>query len=203
MCSPIGDGAAAVVLVGERAAGRLGADRPAHPRLRRRLGQPPRQVRPERGLGRPGGAGGLRAGRPRPRRPRLRRGPRRQRARRADRLRAARPRAAGRRPGAARLGPHRLAATCPVNTSGGLLSKGHPIGATGIAQIVEATGSCAARPATARSTAPASRSPRTAAAGSTRTPPPCRSTSSPPTRMIERGTRATSARAPPRISEVP
>ena len=27
----------------------------------------------------------------------------------------------------------------PVNTSGGLLSKGHPIGATGIAQICEAT----------------------------------------------------------------
>jgi acetyl-CoA acetyltransferase len=27
----------------------------------------------------------------------------------------------------------------PVNTSGGLLSKGHPIGATGVAQICEAT----------------------------------------------------------------
>ena len=27
----------------------------------------------------------------------------------------------------------------PVNTSGGLLRKGHPVGATGIAQIVELT----------------------------------------------------------------
>jgi acetyl-CoA acetyltransferase len=27
----------------------------------------------------------------------------------------------------------------PVNTSGGLLSKGHPIGATGVAQVCEAT----------------------------------------------------------------
>ena len=30
-----------------------------------------------------------------------------------------------------------LAGTLPVNTSGGLLAKGHPVGATGIAQIVE------------------------------------------------------------------
>ena len=37
----------------------------------------------------------------------------------------------------------------PVNTSGGLLRKGHPVGATGIAQIVELTeqlqGRCGAR----------------------------------------------------------
>jgi acetyl-CoA acetyltransferase len=32
-----------------------------------------------------------------------------------------------------------LGAELPVNTSGGLLSKGHPIGATGVAQICEAT----------------------------------------------------------------
>ncbi len=30
-----------------------------------------------------------------------------------------------------------LTGKIPVNTSGGLLSKGHPIGATGVAQIVE------------------------------------------------------------------
>ncbi len=28
-------------------------------------------------------------------------------------------------------------AACPINPSGGLLSKGHPVGATGCAQIIE------------------------------------------------------------------
>ena len=36
-------------------------------------------------------------------------------------------------------GATRLDGSLPVNTSGGLLSKGHPIGATGIAQVCEAT----------------------------------------------------------------
>ncbi len=36
-------------------------------------------------------------------------------------------------------GVTRLGGGCPVNTSGGLLRKGHPVGATGIAQIVELT----------------------------------------------------------------
>ena len=36
-------------------------------------------------------------------------------------------------------GTTRLGGRLPVNTSGGLLRKGHPIGATGIAQIVELT----------------------------------------------------------------
>jgi acetyl-CoA acyltransferase len=36
-------------------------------------------------------------------------------------------------------GDTRLDGKLPVNTSGGLLSKGHPIGATGIAQVCEAT----------------------------------------------------------------
>lgn len=36
-------------------------------------------------------------------------------------------------------GHSRLGGRVPVNTSGGLLRKGHPIGATGIAQIVELT----------------------------------------------------------------
>ena len=34
-------------------------------------------------------------------------------------------------------GTTRLGGRLPVNTSGGLLRKGHPVGATGIAQIVE------------------------------------------------------------------
>jgi acetyl-CoA acetyltransferase len=46
-------------------------------------------------------------------------------------------------------GATRLGGRVPVNTSGGLLRKGHPIGATGIAQIVELTeqlqGRCAKR----------------------------------------------------------
>jgi acetyl-CoA acetyltransferase len=36
-------------------------------------------------------------------------------------------------------GETRIGARLPVNTSGGLLAKGHPIGATGIAQVCEAT----------------------------------------------------------------
>ena len=42
----------------------------------------------------------------------------------------------------------------PVNVSGGLESKGHPIAATGIANIWEVATTCAARRATARSRAP-------------------------------------------------
>jgi acetyl-CoA acetyltransferase len=34
-------------------------------------------------------------------------------------------------------GATRLGGRCPVNTSGGLIAKGHPVGATGLAQIVE------------------------------------------------------------------
>jgi acetyl-CoA acetyltransferase len=34
-------------------------------------------------------------------------------------------------------GTTRLGGRCPVNPSGGLLSRGHPVGATGLAQIVE------------------------------------------------------------------
>jgi acetyl-CoA acyltransferase len=36
-------------------------------------------------------------------------------------------------------GETRLGGRIPVNTSGGLLRKGHPVGATGLAQIVELT----------------------------------------------------------------
>jgi acetyl-CoA acetyltransferase len=36
-------------------------------------------------------------------------------------------------------GATRLGGRIPVNTSGGLLRKGHPVGATGLAQVVELT----------------------------------------------------------------
>jgi acetyl-CoA acetyltransferase len=42
-------------------------------------------------------------------------------------------------------GETRLGGSLPVNTSGGLLRKGHPVGATGIAQIVELTDQLLAR----------------------------------------------------------
>jgi acetyl-CoA acetyltransferase len=47
--------------------------------------------------------------------------------------------APGEGPALLRSGRTRLDGDLPVNTSGGLLSKGHPIGATGLAQICEAT----------------------------------------------------------------
>src|SRR5260370_3475771 len=33
--------------------------------------------------------------------------------------------------------PRDRAASCPVNTSGGLVSKGHPVGATGLSMLAE------------------------------------------------------------------
>jgi acetyl-CoA acyltransferase len=44
----------------------------------------------------------------------------------------------GEGPALIRSGATRLGGTLPVNTSGGLLARGHPIGATGLAQIFEA-----------------------------------------------------------------
>ena len=51
----------------------------------------------------------------------------------------------------------------PVNPSGGLESKGHPIGATGLGRSTSWSSSCGATPVNVRSTARASRWPRTAA----------------------------------------
>ena len=44
---------------------------------------------------------------------------------------------AGQAPALLADGATRLGGRCPVNPSGGLLSRGHPVGATGLAQIVE------------------------------------------------------------------
>jgi acetyl-CoA acetyltransferase len=45
--------------------------------------------------------------------------------------------AAGDAPGLVRAGALGISGTQPVNPSGGLVGRGHPIGATGVAQIVE------------------------------------------------------------------
>ena len=138
MCSPIGDGAAAVVMVSERKARELGIQDPVRVRssvLRsgwdREKGEETvaqvcaREVYEEAGLG-------------------------------AEDLSVVELHDAsapaeittyesiglcgkGQGPDLIRDGSTRLGGRLPVNTSGGLLRKGHPVGATGIAQIVELT----------------------------------------------------------------
>jgi acetyl-CoA acyltransferase len=138
MCSPISDGAAAAVLVSSRAASRLGV---AGPRVRASVvvsGNRHNDGDPSAGsTGRAARAAFEQAGL----------GP-------ADlscvevhdasapaelmvyeQLGLAPP---GGGPELLASGRTRLGGDLPVNTSGGLLSKGHPIGATGIAQICEA-----------------------------------------------------------------
>jgi acetyl-CoA acetyltransferase len=51
----------------------------------------------------------------------------------------------GEGPALIRSGATRLGGTLPVNTSGGLLARGHPIGATGLAQIFEAVSQATGR----------------------------------------------------------
>ena len=138
-CCPQTDGAAAVLLVQRRAGARV--HRPAG--LRRRFGvatdhpylhekdSSPRSRR--RGLA----AHGVRDGRHRARPHRLRRGARLLHDHRDPRHR--RPRLLRKGDGgraSSRARPS-LTGRIPVNTSGGLLAKGHPIGATGVAQITE------------------------------------------------------------------
>ena len=73
-------------------------------------------------------------------------------------------------------GPFRDGAT-PVNVSEVLISKGHPIGATGVANVYEITTHCEAKPATAKSRGPpawptSSAWPQPAESTSSRSPPP-------------------------------
>ncbi len=74
-------------------------------------------------------------------------------------------------------GATRLGGRIPVNTSGGLLRKGHPVGATGIAQIVELTEQLQGRSGKRQVATPASVSHTTVAARSASTPPRCASPS--------------------------
>jgi acetyl-CoA acetyltransferase len=139
MCSPISDGAAAVVLMSERAARRAGAD---GPRIRASVvvsGNRHDKADPSAGSGgRAARAAYEQAGL----------GPEDLDVAEVhdasapaelivyEQIGLAPP---GGGPELVDTGATRLDGRLPVNTSGGLLSKGHPIGATGIAQICEAT----------------------------------------------------------------
>ncbi|MCW2249269.1 acetyl-CoA acetyltransferase [Azospirillum fermentarium] len=140
MCSPIGDGAAAVVLVSERKARELGLQRPV--RIRSSAFQTGWNFAPgedeatvfettiamayeEAGVG-PGDLGCVElhdASAP-------------SEIIHTEYLGLCAKGEGGR---LVESGETRLGGRIPVNTSGGLLRKGHPIGATGIAQIVELT----------------------------------------------------------------
>ena len=145
MCCPTGDGAAAVVVVSEAKLRTLDPD------VRRRAVKisaavmttdpytPERPRPPRREHAHPDGRRpGLREGRRRPAGPRPRRAARLLRQRRARALRQPAPVRAGRRGrrSSTGAGPWRDG-EIPVNVSGGLISKGHPIGATGVANIYE------------------------------------------------------------------
>lgn len=139
MCSPISDGAAAVVLVSERAAARLGA---SGPRIRAsvvRSGYVHDKSDPSAGsAAHAARAAFAQAGI----------GPEELSCVELhdasapaeliiyEQLGLASP---GTGPELLASGRTGLAGDLPVNTSGGLLSKGHPIGATGVAQVCEAT----------------------------------------------------------------
>jgi acetyl-CoA acetyltransferase len=139
MCSPISDGAAAVVLVSERAAGRLGA---RGPRIRAsvvRSGYVHDKSDPTAGSVAHAARAALEQAGVGP-----------------DELSCVELHDAsapaeliiyeqlglappGGGPELLASGRTALGGALPVNTSGGLLSKGHPIGATGVAQVCEAS----------------------------------------------------------------
>ncbi len=139
MCSPISDGAAAVVLMSEEAARRAGA---AGPRIRASV------VRSGNVHDRSDPLSGSTALAAREAFERAGLGP--EDVDCAEVHDASAPAelmvyeqvgfaAPGEGPALLESGRTRLDGTLPINTSGGLLSKGHPIGATGIAQICEST----------------------------------------------------------------
>ncbi len=70
-------------------------------------------------------------------------------------------------------GETRIGGRIPVNPSGGLESKGHPVGATGIGQVLNWSHSCAAKPERARSKARKTPLPKTVAVcTASKKPPP-------------------------------
>ena len=133
MCSSFTDGAAAVVL-----SARAQAGRPADPGQHHPIGQRRHGLSRPAGRSRPGGLGRRRH---RPRRRRRGRAARRHQRRGALRPRVARASSSPatpdrpRWPGDTTIGGQGVT----VNTSGGLVARGHPLGATGIAQVVELT----------------------------------------------------------------
>ena len=145
MCSANCDGAAAAVVVSRRqAARRFDPSSSAGPSRCRPRSSPPTLAGglpgpPRRQHAHPHGRhAGLRAGRRRPRGPRPRRAARLLRHRRAGPLRQPDAlRARARRSTSSSRGATWRDGTTPVNVSGGLESKGHPIAATGIANIWE------------------------------------------------------------------
>ena len=70
-------------------------------------------------------------------------------------------------------GATRIGGRIPVNTSGGLLRKGHPVGATGLAQLTELVEQLRGQSGARRWRAPVSEWPTTGAVPSASTPPQC------------------------------
>ena len=146
MACPPTCGAAAAVLVSDEFARRHHLDTHGRDRgagddhrhaghVRRARHDAARRLRHDAG----GGAAGLRGGRHRPRGRRRRRAARLLRAERAHHLRGARALPEG---GAEKFvadGDNTYGGRFVTNPSGGLLSKGHPLGATGLAQCYELT----------------------------------------------------------------
>ena len=133
MCSSFTDGAAAIVLAGPSV--RTPAVGAPYHRLGGALGKRPARLPRPAGPGRRGSLGGLRL---RPRRGRSRRAARRHGRRGALRPRVARllrPRRGGPATEAGATGIDSPGLV--VNPSGGLVGRGHPLGATGLAQVVE------------------------------------------------------------------
>jgi acetyl-CoA acetyltransferase len=137
MCSPIGDGAAAVVLISERARRRLGVSRQATLRSTAMLSSGP-----ELGQGTAVERAAVRAFEEASIAPadvelaEVHDGAAPGELLALEQLGLCEP---GGALGWLRDGVTTLGGRVPVNPSGGLLSRGHPIGATGIAQIVELT----------------------------------------------------------------
>ena len=140
MCAPLSDGAAAAILCTEEGLKRIGADRNRCIRVaasvirsftHRGLDEP------EQSVGRLAARQAYETGGPRPAGHGRGRGARRLGDGRDHPGREPRPRPAGEGGPAAERGEFTIGGRIPINPSGGLESKGHPLGATGIGQLFE------------------------------------------------------------------